>query len=673
MEDQPDSLNFSNIKPSPSKTQHKPFSGLLREVYKSYLTDKDELSKTVLALRKQLEESKNRIAGLEKERDSILAKGKKYSEKCDKLHNDTEKFKNEIEILREQLKGGCPKCQILEDQVKEIKKTKEVYEKLLVSQKKLESIPSAMVENTMPDSYGTVCVNDTPDPQATPTRKFVAPTPLRRSPRRRLQRIAEETPTPSGSRSAKRGAISEDEIIPMSPEQVLSKPKRKRINSTLSDRVTEEKKKEKKNEAEKLDNISIIENTEDHYSEVIITSSKGKNEQRVNQLKVIETSVDHIVPTSNEKNQKSTSTTQDSISVTTNSTIEDEPKRMGTEEIFLASDTEDNDMDKVNGIREKFEATYHEEKGDSQDIDIINESKHTINDDSVFQKGNLDSSFPINKIRGINKKMYHSRRGTKKQATSLSNISQSSKYNTRTRSQKSSPEKSAGNTKRKRNVSRSNISQISRAKENNSSISSSISSTRKSTRRTKVHNEDEELQEALRLSKMEYENSCSNNTIDSEETIVESFLGSTIPSSNMTTDSSLLPLEREVIEKLKPKKPEFAQVEVARKKKDRKNMDASPCFQCEAYFADLDPLERAEKLKLCRHKANFRKPSTPETYWNVGFPNTEHCVEKGYMNTTQTKPSKFRRKKAFKQLFERKEGNEDYTEERDEEEEENVH
>lgn len=68
------------------------------------------------------------------------------------MHNETKKLKNEIEILREQfvfinllesliinilfrLKGGCSKCQILEDQIKEIKKTKEVYEKLLVSQK----------------------------------------------------------------------------------------------------------------------------------------------------------------------------------------------------------------------------------------------------------------------------------------------------------------------------------------------------------------------------------------------------------------------------------------------------------------------------------------------------------------------------------------------------------
>lgn len=37
-----------------------------------------------------------------------------------------------------------------------------------------------MVENTMPDSYGTVCVNDTPDIQITPVRQLLSYTPRRR-------------------------------------------------------------------------------------------------------------------------------------------------------------------------------------------------------------------------------------------------------------------------------------------------------------------------------------------------------------------------------------------------------------------------------------------------------------------------------------------------------------
>lgn len=62
-----------------------------------------ELSKTVIALRKQLDESKTKVSMLEKEKDSVFAKGKKYSEKCDKMHNEMKKLKNEIDILREQL------------------------------------------------------------------------------------------------------------------------------------------------------------------------------------------------------------------------------------------------------------------------------------------------------------------------------------------------------------------------------------------------------------------------------------------------------------------------------------------------------------------------------------------------------------------------------------------
>lgn len=311
----------------------------------------------------------------------------------------------------------------------------------------------------------------------------------------------------------------------MSPEHVIPKSKRKRIHSALSDRGNEDKKKEKR--IENIEVVNMPNHTEDQYSEVIVTCKKSNNGEASFPFKNPETSIDEIVLNSNEYTQKKNIPTQDSISVTTNSTIDDtNGKQEKTEEIFLTSDNEDSNFEKVNGIRERFEATYQEEKNDSQDLSIL-DSNQALND-SVFKKDETVSSFPINKIRGVNKRMYHSKRGSKKRSSSHQfDMSQTSTYNTRNRLAKFSPEKTPCNTNRKKGESRSTMTQNSRFKDHSSDFSGSISGTRKSTRRTKANSEDKDLQEALRLSKMEYENSCSNNTIDSEETVIESFLGST--------------------------------------------------------------------------------------------------------------------------------------------------
>jgi hypothetical protein len=33
---------------------------------------------------------------------------------------------------------------------------------------------------------------------------------------------------------------------------------------------------------------------------------------------------------------------------------------------------------------------------------------------------------------------------------------------------------------------------------------------------------------------------------------------------------------------------------------------------------------------LCRHRAKFQAPDTPEHYWSIAFPNTQDCIDRGY-------------------------------------------
>ncbi len=33
---------------------------------------------------------------------------------------------------------------------------------------------------------------------------------------------------------------------------------------------------------------------------------------------------------------------------------------------------------------------------------------------------------------------------------------------------------------------------------------------------------------------------------------------------------------------------------------------------------------------LCRHRAKYQAPDTPEHYWSISFPNTQDCIDRGY-------------------------------------------
>lgn len=34
--------------------------------------------------------------------------------------------------------------------------------------------------------------------------------------------------------------------------------------------------------------------------------------------------------------------------------------------------------------------------------------------------------------------------------------------------------------------------------------------------------------------------------------------------------------------------------------------------------------------ELCKHRAKYQAPPTPEHYWDIAFPTREECIERGY-------------------------------------------
>ena len=53
-------------------------------------------------------------------------------------------------------------------------------------------------------------------------------------------------------------------------------------------------------------------------------------------------------------------------------------------------------------------------------------------------------------------------------------------------------------------------------------------------------------------------------------------------------------------------------------------------FFISQYYADIPEEEREKKLAACsRHRFRYIPPNTPENFWEVGFPSTQTCMERG--------------------------------------------
>ncbi|XP_030623507.1 DNA endonuclease RBBP8 [Chanos chanos] len=92
----------------------------------------------------------------------------------------------------------------------------------------------------------------------------------------------------------------------------------------------------------------------------------------------------------------------------------------------------------------------------------------------------------------------------------------------------------------------------------------------------------------------------------------------------------------------------FAHVEVVRKRDERRKLKGHTCKECEIYYADLPEAERQKKLSACsRHRFHYIPPSTPENFWEVGFPSTQTCVERGYIKEDDQTDVRLRRRRPY--------------------------
>uniref|UniRef100_A0A3B3R044 DNA endonuclease activator Ctp1 C-terminal domain-containing protein n=1 Tax=Paramormyrops kingsleyae TaxID=1676925 RepID=A0A3B3R044_9TELE len=81
----------------------------------------------------------------------------------------------------------------------------------------------------------------------------------------------------------------------------------------------------------------------------------------------------------------------------------------------------------------------------------------------------------------------------------------------------------------------------------------------------------------------------------------------------------------------------------------RKCSNALPLPQ---YYADLPEEERQKKLSACsRHRFRYIPPSTPENFWEVGFPSTQTCVERGYIREDNEPEQRMRRRRPYNATF----------------------
>ncbi|KAM4533385.1 DNA endonuclease RBBP8 isoform 2-T2 [Odontesthes bonariensis] len=99
-------------------------------------------------------------------------------------------------------------------------------------------------------------------------------------------------------------------------------------------------------------------------------------------------------------------------------------------------------------------------------------------------------------------------------------------------------------------------------------------------------------------------------------------------------------------------RPTFAHVAVVRKKDERRKLKGTTCKECEVYYAHLPEEEKQKKLSACsRHRFLYIPPSTPENFWEVGFPSTQTCIERGYIKEEKNPQARRRRRQPLNAFF----------------------
>ncbi|NXX13669.1 CTIP endonuclease, partial [Podargus strigoides] len=97
---------------------------------------------------------------------------------------------------------------------------------------------------------------------------------------------------------------------------------------------------------------------------------------------------------------------------------------------------------------------------------------------------------------------------------------------------------------------------------------------------------------------------------------------------------------------------DFPHIEVIRKKEERRKLLGHTCKECEIYYADVPEEEREKKLATCsRHRFRYIPPNTPENFWEVGFPSTQTCVERGYIKEDLASCQRPKRRQPYAVMF----------------------
>nr|XP_026651474.1 DNA endonuclease RBBP8 isoform X2 [Zonotrichia albicollis] len=97
---------------------------------------------------------------------------------------------------------------------------------------------------------------------------------------------------------------------------------------------------------------------------------------------------------------------------------------------------------------------------------------------------------------------------------------------------------------------------------------------------------------------------------------------------------------------------DFPHIEVIRKKDERRKLLGHTCKECEIYYADIPEEEREKKLASCsRHRFRYIPPNTPENFWEVGFPSTQTCVERGYIKEDLAPCQRPKRRQPYAVMF----------------------
>ncbi|KAB0386591.1 hypothetical protein FD755_001547, partial [Muntiacus reevesi] len=96
----------------------------------------------------------------------------------------------------------------------------------------------------------------------------------------------------------------------------------------------------------------------------------------------------------------------------------------------------------------------------------------------------------------------------------------------------------------------------------------------------------------------------------------------------------------------------FPHIEVVWKKEERRKLLGHTCKECEIYYADFPAQEREKKLASCsRHRFRYIPPNTPENFWEVGFPSTQTCMERGYIKEDLDPCPRPKRRQPYNAMF----------------------